>query len=167
MKIVLNIVTIVFAVLASHISFTQCPSPSQLMKPDRKSGWSESSQSKSGALMSGQEYTYTFIAQRGMEYKVNAFAGVDVISSENVDFKLYYTEVEKTMIDGEWVYDRVDKVVFDSKSNKEDKGEITFSSSKTRKLTMKLSLTSFEKENVVQCVAICVETRRMPDIGLK
>lgn len=150
----------------SMVSFSQCPTPSELMKPDKKTGWNENSQSKSGALQAGETYDYTFIAQRGVEYRITALGGVDDVIIENVAFQLFDSEVQKVEVDGKPVYKRLQKLVYDSQ--KEDSGaQLIFSTPKTRKLTMKVQILNTDKADAVQCVAVYVETRRAAAIGLK
>lgn len=161
-----HIIAITLFAGASMVSFSQCPSPSELIKPDKKSGWNENSQSKSGALQAGEAYEYTFIAQRGVEYRITALGGVDEIIMDNVEFKLYSSEVDKVEIDGKPVYKRFEKVVYNSESS--DTGsQLIFSTPKTRKLTMKVNIVNTDKPDAIQCVAVYVETRRATPIGLK
>jgi hypothetical protein len=150
----------------SMVSYSQCPSPSEVMKADKKEGWSESSQSKSGALQAGEVYEYTFIAQRGVEYRVSALGGVDELSKDNVAYQLFDSEVQKVEVDGKPVYKRLEKVVYDSKK-KESGDQLVFSTPKTRKLTMKVTITNTDKPDAIQCVAVFVESRRLAELGLK
>lgn len=166
MKKLNNILIFPLFACLSMVSFGQCPSPSELIKPDKKSGWSENSQSKSGALMAGEVYEYTFIAQRGVEYRITALGGVDEVIMDNVEFKLFDSEVEKVEVDGELVYKRLQKLVYDSKSS-EIGNQLIFSTPKTRKLTMKVNFVSAEDPEAIQCVAVYVETRRATPLGLK
>jgi hypothetical protein len=151
---------------SSALLSAQCPSPSELVKPDKKSGWNENSQSKSGALLAGEVYEYTFIAQRGVEYRITALGGVNEVIMDNVEFKLYDSEVQKVEIDGQPVYKRVQKVVYNSESG-ETGSQLVFTTPKTKKLTMKVNIVNSDKPDAVQCVAVYVETRRATQIGLK
>lgn len=149
---------------ASTLSFSQCPSPSQLVKLDKKTGWNESSQSKSGALQAGEVYEYAFIAQRGLEYRITALGGADDINMNNVEFKLYSNEVDKIEVDGKPVYKRLEKEVYNSEAS--DMGsQWIFSTSQTRKLTMKVHIVNTVKPEAIQCVAVYVETRRSIPLG--
>lgn len=151
----------------SMLSVSQCPPPSQLIKLDKKAGWNESSQSKSGALQAGESYEYSFIAQRGLEYRITALGGgTDQINMNNVEFRLYSNEVERIQVEGKTVYKRLEKEIFNSESS--DQGsQWIFSTSQTRKLTMKVNIVNTAKPDAIQCVAVCVETRRSTALGFR
>lgn len=160
------IVILIASVFFSFTSISQCPPPGSVMKADIKAGWGPNSQSKSGPLQAGETYEYTFIAQKGLEYRLTALGGLNNIRVDNVEFELYDTEVQKVVQDGKPVYKRMKKMIFDSKSE-ESGSQVVFSSPKTRKLTLEVSVVNNEAPNAVQCVVVFVETRKATQLGLK
>jgi len=135
------------------------------MQAEFKEGWGPNSQSKSGPLQAGEVYEYTFIAQRGLEYRLTALGGLNNIKVDNVEFELFDTEVKKVVQDGKPVYKRLKKVIYDSKSD-ESGSQVVFSTPKTRKLTIEVTVVNTEDPTAVQCVVVFVETRRIAKLGL-
>lgn len=156
--------------LITSLAFAQCPTASEVMRADRKNGWSESGLSKSGLLNKGEEYEYNFIAQKGIEYRLTALGGIDNVVVENVSYQLYDTEIKKIKnSEGKEEYKRVPLLIYDSQ-NAQEGDELIFSTEKTRKLTLKLTVQDGEADDTkieYQCVVVFIETRRLPGTGLK
>lgn len=164
-------ILVVVTVLFSTITFgwAQCPTPTMVFKPETKAGWFANSQSKSGAIMAGEKYEFTFIAQRGMEYRFTAAGGpgMESIAPGNVEFIVSDSQVQKVNKDGQEVFKRTNTIVFDSKSSGSD-AQCIISTPKTRKLTVTVNLVaSSGNPKDVQCALVFIESRRAQEIGLK
>lgn len=158
-------ITLLSALLMiTSLSFSQCPQPDQVLRPDYKDGWGDNSQSKTGSLRPGDTYEMNFIVQAGLKYRITMLSGVGPYTDENVDFQLVGTEVQKVMENGKSVYKRQEVVYFDSRNQPEGE-KMVFSSPRTRKLTLKLKLNGVEDSKLVQCVIIFVETKRELQVG--
>jgi hypothetical protein len=158
---------LVVAVIAlAHIGMAQCPSPIMVFRPEPKSGWGLSSQSKSGALMTGETYEFTFIAQRGMEYRISSVGGSNELTKDKVQFRVSDTQVNRVIQDGQEVFKRSNVVIFDSKSTSGDE-ECVIVTPKTRKLTVTVNVVGTENPKDIQCAVVFVESRRAQTIGLK
>lgn len=146
------------------LSFSQCPQPDQVLKPDYKDGWGDNSQSKSGSLRPGDTYEMNFIAQAGLKYRITLLSGLGPYTDDNIDFQLVGSEVNKVEENGKMVYKRQEVVYFDSR-NQEEGEKMTFSTPKTRKLKLKMQLNGVEDSKLVQCVIVFVETKRELQVG--
>lgn len=144
--------------------FGQCPQPNQVLRPDYKDGWGDNSQSKTGSMRPGDSYEMNFIAQGGMKYRITVISGLDLYTDEDIDFQLIGSEVNKVEKDGKSTYQRQDVVFFDSKERAEGE-KMTFSTTKTRKLKLKIQLNGVEDSKLVQCVVVFVETKRQQEVG--
>jgi hypothetical protein len=155
--------TVFFIVLLNLFlsAFAQCPNPNEYLRADTKNGWGKNSQSKSGYLKPGETYELNFIAQRGMEYRITVLAGNDNFSSENLNFQLYHTQVEKVEEKGKQVYKRLKSIIFDSN---EDEGEVKFATDQTRKISLEVSIENYRKP---QCVIVFIESRKSKKLGFK
>jgi len=150
--------------MVTGISFGQCPQPDQVLRPDYKDGWGDNSQSKTGTLRPGDTYEMNFIAQAGLKYRITLLSGVGPFTDENVEFQLLGSEVKKVEEDGKKVYKRQEVVYLDSENQPEGE-KMTFSTPKTRKLTLKIQLNGVEDTKLVQCVIVFVETKRELQVG--
>jgi hypothetical protein len=163
----IKVSALLIAVFAfSLIGNAQCPSPNVVFKPETKAGWGANSQSKSGALLTGETYEFTFIAQRGMEYRITAVGGAGNWTKENVQFTVSDSEVQKVMQDGQEVFRRFNTVVFDSRTAGPD-DQCVIATSKTRKLTVTVNLIGTERPKDVQCAVVFIENRRTQQLGLR
>lgn len=146
------------------VGYSQCPEPDQVLRPDYKDGWGENSQSKTGSLRPGDTYEMNFIAQAGLKYRITLLSGVDNYTDDNIDFQLIGSEVNKVEENGKMVYKRQEVVYFDSRNQAEGE-KMTFSTPKTRKLTLKMQLNGVEDSKLVQCVIVFVESKRELQVG--
>lgn len=164
---IIHILTI-FSILLGGYSFSQCPRPSKVISPDTKNGWGENSQSKSGKLRPGDEYEMRFIAQPGIQYRVQAAAGNKDFTKDNVNFKLVTKEVNRVEEEGKVFYKSSEVVLFDSESAAEEEQAI-FASSKTQKLSIKVMIEGQEEgpAHTLQCAVVLIEAKKAESIGLK
>jgi hypothetical protein len=146
------------------VSFGQCPEPNQVLKPDYREGWGDNSQSKTGSLRPGDTYEMNFIAQSGLKYRITLLSGTGPFTDENIDFQLVGSEVNKVEENGKSTYKRQEVVYFDSRNQPEGE-KMTFSTPKTRKLTLKMKLNGVDDTKLVQCVIVFVESKRELQVG--
>jgi hypothetical protein len=161
-----NLLQMFLVVSISWSASAQCTKPNQVMKADKKNGWSENSQSKSGALAPGDTYEYNFIVQRGIDYRITTLGGKTELTKGNVEFKIYDSQVQRVEVNGEMIYKRFETIVFDSR-NPGNTEELIFNSPQTRKLTMRVEVVADGQPNDVHCVVVFVETRRSEKLGLR
>lgn len=153
-----------FFLIIFGLGYSQCPEPEQVLRPDYKDGWGDNSQSKTGSLRPGDTYEMNFIAQAGMKYRITLLSGVGTYTDDNIDFQLIGSEVNKVEENGKMVYKRQEVVYFDSRNQAEGE-KMTFSTPKTRKLTLKMQLNGIEDSKLVQCVIVFVESKRELQVG--
>lgn len=81
-----SVINFWIVLLFGGVAFGQCPTPSQVMKADRKNGWAENSQSKSGAVLTGEVYEYSFIVMgKFMKRQTNGNQQTREPSKNNLD----------------------------------------------------------------------------------
>lgn len=150
--------------ISAGLSFSQCPEPDQVLRPDYKEGWGDNSQSKTGSLRPGDTYEMNFIAQGGLKYRITLLSGLGPYTDENIDYQLVGSEVNKVEKNGKMVYERQEVVYFDSRKKAEGE-KMTFSTPKTRKLKLRMQLNGVEDSKLVQCVIVFVESQRELEVG--
>ena len=161
----INILTIV-ATLSAGYSFSQCPQPSKVISVDHKNGWGENSQSKSGELRAGDQYEMRLIIQPGIKYRIQAVAGIEKFSTDNVDFQVISKKVEKVEEDGVISYRSTEVILYDTKDATYG-DEAIFLSDRTQRLTIRVEVKGEGGIGLVQCAIVLVEAMRTEKLGLR
>ncbi len=162
LKVITAILTIF---ILSTAAYSQCPRAYDVMEAEYDAGWGDNSQSKSGPLRPGDTYEMKFIAQGGMQYRVTVVSGNEQFSTDDVDFQLVGSEVNKVKEDGRMVYKRQEVVFYDSEKSAEDQKAVFFSP-RSKRLKVRIKLNGVEDSKLVQCVVVFIETKRQQKIGL-
>lgn len=161
----ISILTIIVTLTVGY-SFSQCPQPSKLISVDNKNGWGENSQSKSGQLRPGDQYEMRLIIQGGIKYRIQAVAGVEEFSKDNVSFQVIGKKVDKVEENGRVSYKSTDVVLYDSESAAEGE-EAIFMSDRTQRLTIKVEVKGSDGIGLVQCAAVLVEAKQAEKLGFR
>lgn len=149
---------------SSSIFYAQCTKPEKMMKPSYKQGWGVDAQSRSGVLEMGKPYELSFVASKGVDYKVTTATSGD---DENVqiDFVLYEMAVGKVEENGKSKYIKYKKVLFDSKDN-DNARTIEFSSTKSRKVFINVTVPAGADDGgQMQCVGVLIEHQKSAKEG--
>jgi len=147
--------------------YAQCPSIESIHKEHlktatkNKDNFTISSQSRTGNITSEKTYEMSFIAQPGNDYRLSTKA-VDG-SSGSISFEVYEMEVEKKTVNGVESYKR-DKKVLATSANA-GSGSLEFSTDKTRKIFVAVSISGGEKNKAV-CVGVLIEDKKSTKLGL-
>lgn len=165
MKSNLKKLIVVLFVFAINLSFAQCPAISDLDLSDGKDKWVESAQSRTETLKMGESFEMTFIAQRGMDYRIRVLSGAEDLEMKNASVRIYDTDIEKSKVDGTVSYKRTQKKVYDSNSIPENK-EVILTTPKTRKLTVKSTTRKSDNAEKPQCIIVYIESRRSQKLGI-
>lgn len=153
-----KLVGLMLFVVFSSVAFGQCPAPEKLVKG--KSAYGVNSQSKTGALLTGQSYEMAFIAQDGFDYRITA--GTIVPNKGEVSFEVYEMITEK---DTDGKYKKVKKVIISSADA--ESNTVEFTTDKARKLMISVSFESSDDESKKpECVAVLIEDKKTTKIGL-
>ena len=160
-----KLITLIICSLFFSYGSAQCPKISDLNLRDESGKWTESAQSRTETLKMGESFEVSFIAQRGMDYRIRVLSGAEDLSIENSTVRIYDTDVEKVEEDGEIVYKRTQNKVFDSNSLKTNK-EIIITTPKTRKLTVKGTARKSDIPEKTQCMIVYIESRRSEKLGM-
>lgn len=155
-----QILSLLAVILISNVlSYGQCPSPDRLKVTSKSKGtWGINSQSKTGSLISGQNYEMTFIAQDNYDYRITA--GTINPDKGEVSFEVFEMITEK---DDKGNYAKVKKVIISSEEA--ESNTVEFTTDKARKLTIKVSYEEGEDKKP-ECVAVLIEDKKTTKIGL-
>jgi len=153
-----QILSLLAVILISNLTFGQCPSPDKLKLTKAKGSYGINSQSKTGSLISGQNYEMTFIAQDNYDYRITA--GTINPDKGEVSFEVFEMITEK---DDKGNYAKVKKVIISSEEA--ESNTVEFTTDKARKLTIKVSYDEGEDKKP-ECVAVLIEDKKTTKIGL-
>lgn len=142
--------------------YAQCPAPASFVKNKsaKGEGYSVNSQSRSGAIKSGETYEMAFIAQVGMDYRLSskaANAGAGTLS-----YEIYELVVEKKEVNGKETFKRTKHVLANSEATNAE--PIEFVTDKTRKVFIAVTITGGDAKKT-QCVGVLVEDRKSTKLG--
>lgn len=161
----INILTVVATLSAGYL-FSQCPQASKVISVDSKNGWGENSQSKSGQLRPGDTYEMRFILQSGIKYRIQALAGVEDFSADNVDFQVIGKEVNKVEENGRVSYKSSEVILYDSRTATAEE-EAIFLSDRMQRLTIRVEVKGNDGAGLVQCAVVLVEAKKTQKLGLR
>jgi len=152
-----KIFAVLLMVMTGSVVFGQCPSAEKMGKG--KGGYGVNSQSKTGALLTGQSYEMSFIAQEGMDYRITV--GTIVPDRGEVSFEVYEMVSEK---DDNGAYKKVKKVIISSADA--ESNTVEFITDKARKLMISVSYEGSDDESKKpECVAVLIEDKKTTKIG--
>lgn len=161
-RLTTQLMTLIAAFSFQSASFSQCAAPADIVKaPKDKMQYAVTSQSRSGALVPGENYEMSFIAQDGMDYRISAAAKNKDAGS--VSFEVYEMVVQKTEKDGQPVYKKVKKVIATSADGENE--PVEFTTDKARKIVVKVNLMGGDPKSN-QCVGVLIEDKKTTKIGL-
>ena len=147
-------------------TFAQCPAPEVMLKERPKTKvkdpYSVNSQSRSGSVTSDSRFEMSFIAQQGMDYRLTTKPLKGAVGS--VSYEVYEMVVEKKMENNTEVFKRVKRVL--ASSNDAGADPLEFTTDKTRKVFVSMSLTGGDKKKPV-CVGILLEDKRATKLGFE
>lgn len=158
-----KIFSLFVALTVSNVFSAQCPPPDKMDKPANKGKggtWGINSQSKTGALLTGQSYEMSFIAQEAYDYRITG-ATVSPNKGE-VSFEVYEMVNEK---DEKGQYKKVKKVLISSQDA--ESNTVEFTTDKARKLMISVTFEGGDDSNrKPECVGVLIEDRKATKIGL-
>jgi hypothetical protein len=155
-----KIINLVVALTISNM-WAQCPAPEKVVKASSKSKetWGVNSQSKTGALLTGQSYEMSFIAQGDYDYRITA--GTSSSKKGEVTFEIYEMINEK---DEKGQYKKVKKVLISSEDA--ETNTLEFTTDKGRKLMISVTYEGGDEEiKKPECVAVLIEDKKTIKIG--
>ncbi|MCE3297220.1 MAG: hypothetical protein K0R65_2934 [Crocinitomicaceae bacterium] len=155
-----KVIGLIVALTISNV-WAQCPAPEKMVKASSKSKetWGVNSQSKAGALITGQSYEMSFIAQPDYDYRITT--GTANADKGEVSFEVYEMISEK---DDKGQYKKVKKVLISS-ADAESK-TVEFTTDKGRKLMISVTFEGSDEDNKKpECVAVLIEDKKTTKIG--
>ncbi|MFN5416401.1 MAG: hypothetical protein ACK5B9_05045 [Flavobacteriia bacterium] len=155
-----QIVGLFLLLFIGNYSFGQCPPAEKMIKAaaKTKSAYGVNSQSKTGALISGQSYDMAFIAQDNYDYRITV--GTMDSKEGTVSFEVYEMITEK---DANGKYAKVKKVIISSEEA--ESNTVEFITDKARKLMINVRFDDAEDQKP-HCVAVLIEDKKTTKIGL-
>ena len=149
-------------VVAATSVYAQCPAPETFVKGKTKTkdAYLPSSQSRSGAVKSGETYEMSFIAQEGMDYRLSSKA-YDAASG-TITYEVYEMVVEKKVVDGKETFKRVKHVL--ANSGQAGGAALEFTTDKARKVFVSVSLSGGDPKKA-ECVGVLVESKKSTKLG--
>lgn len=148
--------------LVTIVAMAQCPTIESLSKSKKKEKGDEyvvNSQSRTGALLSDENYEMSFVAQSGLDYRLSVIP-VDGAAG-TVSYEVYEMVVEKNADGGKQVYKKVKHVLASSSAGID---QIEFTTDKVRKIFVSVSVSGGDKKKAT-CVGVLVETKRSDRLG--
>lgn len=134
-----NIFVILSVILASAVFAQSCPTAMDLCyKKKEDKPWAYNGQSKSGRLEANKEYTMSFVAYKGLEYKLRIGTHLEDMQGK-VEFEVYEMVNKKVQTGGKLAYEKEKKVLIKN-ADMEYINEVKFSSTKTKKLYIKVKV---------------------------
>lgn len=148
--------------VAATAVYAQCPAPASFVKnkSTKGEGYSVNSQSRSGAIKSGETYEMSFIAQVGMDYRLSSKAAD--AAGGTLSYEIYELVVEKKEVNGKETFKRTKHVL--ASSGTAGAEPIEFATDKTRKVFIAVTLTGGDAKKT-QCVGVLVEDRKSTKLG--
>lgn len=148
---------------------SQCPDSRSFCMSGSRDGWMFNNQSKSATFEKGEKYEMSFIAYKGISYRLAVCTDLRD-ESEDIEFEIYESKSVKREENGRLRYSKEYVTIY---SNKEDEmsQDFTFSSDKTRKLYLRMSVPNGEskgKDNNtldLLCVGVLLEHQKTPKTG--
>lgn len=156
-KSIFNSFKLVLALFSSTtivLAQSPCGQAEKIVKSYGKDKYTVSSQSKTGALKTGESYELAFIAQEGYDYKITSGT---VGKDGGASFEIYEMVTQKV---GEAEFKKVKKTITISDGSE----PIEFQTEKSRKLVIKVTLNSSSNPKP-ECVAILIEDRKSTKLG--
>ncbi len=161
-----GIYTLLFVTFVGSF-YAQCPAIETIHKDHlkekskEKPAYSVSSQSRTGNVTTDKTYEMSFIAQPGTDYRLTTKAAAG--SKGSITFEIYEMDVDKKIVNGKETYKREKKVLASSESA--GMGSLEFSTDKTRKIFVAVTLTGGDKNKPV-CVGVLIEDKKSTKLGL-
>lgn len=157
---VTKILSLIAIIFFGNLFFAQCPPADKVVKAVTKikSPYGVNSQSKTGALISGQSYDMSFIAQDNYDYRITV--GTLNPNEGTVTFEVYEMVSEK---DENGQYKKVKKVIISSEDA--ESNTVEFTTDKARKLMINVTFDDAEDQKP-HCVAVLIEDKKTTKIGL-
>jgi pectin methylesterase-like acyl-CoA thioesterase len=151
---IISVFTLFFTV---NSLMAQCPVPEKIVKynPKDKSSFGVCSQSKSGALKSGEPYEMAFIAQGTTDFKISA--ALQDPTAGTLVVELYEMVTEK---DAQGNYKKVKNVIASVAQDE----VIELTTDKTRKLMISVTLEGGSTKP--QCIGVLILDKKTTKIGL-
>jgi hypothetical protein len=144
-------------IITSAALFAQCTPAASVAKSLAREGWSENSQTIMLELTPGKASEYTFIAQRGMSYRLVLVGGSDDFSSKYIQYQIYDKEGTYVTENGQTYYRRSSTLVHDSRTATSD--EFYFITPKTRKFTVSIRSVAPQSNANANCVLFYLENK--------
>lgn len=160
----------IYALLIFSIFTTvnaQCPDIETIHKDHLKKVAKEtpkfyvSSQSRTGYVTTDKTYEMSFIAQPGNDYRLTTKAAAG--SAGSISYEIYELDVTKKTENGKDTYKREKKTLASSAST--GTGSLEFSTDKTRKIFVAVTLSGGDKNKPV-CVGVLIEDKKSTKLGL-
>ena len=162
---IVYILILLTSLMGNACVVAQCPTPSEFIKSNGNDGWHLNSQSRSGSFRVGESYEITFIAQRGMDYRISAASGTEKhLAEEHIELHLFDTKVEKIEENGKEVYKRMRVDLFEGMGI-DERSNMSITTPQPRKLTIKVTVKDAIDVDVIQCVVVQIESRRSQKLG--
>lgn len=157
------------ALLLSINLESQCPDSRSFCLSGSRNGWLFNNQSKSATFEKGETYEMSFIAYKGISYRLAVCTDLRD-ESEDIEFEIYESKSVAKKIDGRVRYVKEYVTLY---SNNEDQMEqiFTFSSDKTRKLFLRMKVPTGESKDKdnnqldLLCVGVLLEHQKTPKTG--
>ena len=154
--------------LASNLD-SQCPDSRSFCMSGSREGWLFNNQSKSATFEKGETYEMSFIAYKGISYRLAVCTDLRD-ESEKIEFEIYESKSVAKKIDGRVRYVK-EYVTLYSNKNDDMEQTFTFSSDKTRKLFLRMKVPNGESKDKdnnqmdLLCVGVLLEHQKTPKTG--
>jgi hypothetical protein len=157
MKVKFKLLVLLIFFTSIHTFYGQCPPIKNVSGKLKQASWNENSQTTMLELTQGKAYEHTFIAQRGVTYRIVIAGGGsgDQFTTKPIQYQIHDKEGRYITENGETYYRKSSTLIYDSRTSPTD--EFIFISPKTRKFTV--TIRSVAQQTNANCVLFLLESK--------